>query len=222
MTMKVNPQLRTLVAAMTLAATCAAPGFAQAPAAKDKVQTREELRACLKLKDSIAADTADLSKRQAAHEAERAEVRKLSEPVKAARPDVDASLEAVKAADTPLREHNALIEKWNAEVAEVDASKMKSAERRKAALIKERAALDETFKKLLAERDTRVKAYDAAVARYNTALQAAEGRLKAFNDRNNALEDEADALRNKKLDYDETCARRRFREEDEKAIRSGK
>lgn len=193
-----------------------------APKGKDKVQTREELRACMKLKDQIAAFAVDLDKRKAAHEAGRAEVRGQTDQIKAFKVEVDQALEAYKAANAELAEQVKLIDRWNEEVKEVDASTMKSAERRKAALKKERVGLDARNTELVKARDEKLKAYEDSVARYNGRVAEGQAKVDAWNAAGSALTEEGNKLTDLRLDYGENCANRRFREEDEEAIRKGR
>lgn len=193
-----------------------------APKGKDKVQTREELRACMKLKDQVAAKAADLDKRKAAHEAGRAEVRGQTDQIKAFKGEVDLAMEAYKAANAELAAHVKLIDRWNDEVREVDASTMKSAERRKAALKKERVSLDARNTELVQQRDEKVKAYEETVARYNARVAEGQAKVDAWNATGTALSEEGDKLTDLRLDYAENCANRRFKEEDEEAIRKGR
>lgn len=216
-------KIRVPISGLMITLLASSMAFAQVPKAKtaDKVQTREELRACLKLKDTLATSTADWQKRKDAHEATRGEIRALTEKLKADKAEVDTAMEAFKLADAELAEHTKLIDRWNEEVKEVDASKMKSAERRKAALQKERVGLEAKNKELEAARAEKVKTYDAAVASYNAKVAESQATVKAWNDKNEALEKEGDKLTDLRLDYGDKCANRRFREEDEEAIRKG-
>lgn len=190
--------------------------------ASNKVHTREELRACLALKDRIAASSDDLQRRNSQHEARRTTVRSLNDGLSAAKPDVDVAMDAYRSADAAVREHAKLIDKWNEEVQEVDASKMKSAERRKAALKKERVELEAKNRELTGIRDEMGRAYDAAVARYNTLVKDAEGQIKTWNEANEALVRESESLADQRVLYAEKCAGNRYNQKDEEAVRQGR
>lgn len=217
-------RMSALSAAVALA-FCVLPAAQAQTAPKkpaDKVQTRDELRACMKLKDTIASSTEDWQKRKTAHEATRGDIRGLTDAIKADKAEVDAAMATFKTADAELAEHTKSIDAWNEQVKEVDASKMKSAERKKAQLMRERTELEAKNKTLEDARSEKAKAYDAAVARYNAKVSGSQAQVKAWNDKTEALEKEGDKLTDLRLDYSETCANRRFREEDEEAIRKGR
>lgn len=216
-------QLRTQTSlvAIALAMLCGPSMATTAAKGKDRVQTREELRVCLALKDSNASTRTDLNRRQSEHEAKRASLRTSGDGLTELKASVDAAAAAYKLTDEAIKAHSSLISKWNEEMTELSSSTMKSAERRKEALRKDKVELDSRNQALMAERNEKVKAYDKLVAQYNDRVKAAQQVVADWNDRTASLQDEANALRDKELDYAETCANRRFREEDEQAIRKG-
>jgi chromosome segregation ATPase len=103
----------------------------------------------------------------------------------------------------------------------------------KADLAKERETLDQQVKTVAAERDTVDKADEAAVKAYNDKVNAMiathntrkaeiDAKVDGWNAKNRALGERAQAQEQSLKNYNDTCAARRFREEDEKAIRAGK
>ena len=103
----------------------------------------------------------------------------------------------------------------------------------KAEIAKDRDALDQQLKAVAAERDTVDKADEAAVkayndkanafiATYNTRKAEQDAKVDAWNAKNRAHTDRAAGYEQELKGYNDTCASRRFREDDEKAIRAGK
>jgi predicted RNase H-like nuclease (RuvC/YqgF family) len=109
----------------------------------------------------------------------------------------------------------------------------KTLDTEKADLAKEREALDEQVKAVAAERETvdkadeaAVKAYNdkanAMIATYNTRKPEIDAKVDGWNAKNRALVERAQAQDQSSKSYNESCVTRRFREDDEKAIRAGK
>jgi hypothetical protein len=103
----------------------------------------------------------------------------------------------------------------------------------KADIAKERDSLDQQVKAVAAERDTVDKADEAAVKAYNDKANAMiatydtkkgelDAKVDAWNARNRAHNERAMTYEQELKSYNDTCATRRFREDDEKAIRAGK
>ena len=80
---------------------------------------------------------------------------------------------------------------------------------------KERAALE-------AERERVSAANRQAVDDYNARVATLDARAKSWNERNAQLSDRASKLEDARLDWVTNCADRRYREEDEIAIKAGK
>ncbi len=109
----------------------------------------------------------------------------------------------------------------------------KTLDAEKAELAKEREVLDQQVKAVAAERDAVDKADEAAVKAYNEKASAMittfntrkpeiDAKVDDWNARNRAHNERALAHEQAMKDYNDACATRRFREDDEKAIRAGK
>jgi len=204
-----------------------APGAtkaAVAPKAGDKLMSKEELRACMKLKSDIDSRRADITKRS---EALKEEKLTLSQPTPAfaeARARVDAQLERVKQADNAVKEQAQRVQEWNDRMAEFEANKkeMRNADRRANVLKQERVELQADAKKLNDARAEQVAVYEGLVKAANDLRGSQGNRAEDWNKRNDALADEEDAIIDMRANYAADCANRRFREDDEAAIKAGK
>jgi len=220
--MKINSWM--LWAAVS-AVSCAASAQTAQKAEKvesSKIMTRDELRACTKAKTAIADLAASMATRKTELDAEKAQLAPARAELSRLQPQLDEAAAAFKAVDADVREHNKLIDAWNVDMEEAAASQMKSAERRRAQLKKDRVALDQKATALADARDKLGKKYNDEVARFNAVAQSIEARAKAWNQKNEELAKDGDRHFDMRSEYGLECASRRFREEDEAAIKAGK
>jgi hypothetical protein len=73
-----------------------------------------------------------------------------------------------------------------------------------------------------AEKTTLTGGVQVAVADFNTKASALDARVTDWNGRNAKLNDTGAELEAERKDWVKACADRRYREDDEKAIRAGK
>lgn len=205
------------------AAKAAKPAAAKAKGGKDKIQTKEELRACMMLKESNIARTADLEKRNEVNRQQKADIMKAPESVAAAaKADVEAKLAIVKEADALVKENAKAISDWNERMAEFEknSKEMRNADRRRQVLKEERYALKAKDDKLVADRAVKITAYEAAVAAANDGIAARAKAAEDWNKSNDALADEEDRLAEARDKWMAECANRRFLDDDEKEIKA--
>ena len=96
---------------------------------------------------------------------------------------------------------------------------MKSAERRKKELLTERNEIAAKEKSLIAQRDAEYKLYEAAVSRFNERGKSVDVLIATWNQKNKSLASESDRVTDMREEYAADCANRRFREEDELALK---
>ena len=77
-------------------------------------------------------------------------------------------------------------------------------------------------KDAVAQRDKAFAVYEAAVAKFNARGKELEASITEWNARNQQLVTEAEKVSDLREDYAADCSNRRFREEDEIAIKQGK
>lgn len=191
---------------------------------KDKLMTLDELRTCMKLRESNIASAYDIEKRNEQNHNEKQALLNASDGSKESRAEVDALLEAVKQADTLVREHGKAIEDWNERSVEFEkkAKDMRNERQRRQRLKDERIELKEVDEKLIADRTAKVALYERAVDEVNKKINQRSKLNEAWNKRNEQLADDQDKLVESRNKWTVECSRRRFLEEDEKAIKAGK
>ncbi|QNA99079.1 hypothetical protein [Massilia sp. Se16.2.3] len=186
--------------------------------------TKDELRACMSLKDRNDRNRVETERRRAALDKERAELANAPDSGAALHAAVADKLAAAKEVDATYAVHAKAIQDWNARMAEFQAnsSTMRNPERTHEALVKEQLALKATEERLQGERKTKIAAYEAAVKEANDKAAQGGDRNSDWNKRNEQLAAAEQALLDARRKWASECGDRRFREEDETAIKAGK
>ncbi|UUZ50325.1 hypothetical protein LP420_10625 [Massilia sp. B-10] len=175
------------------------------------------------LKESNIARTADLEKRNEENRKQKADIMKAPETVAAsAKADVEAKLAIVKEADALVKENSKAISDWNERMAdfEKNSKEMRNADHGCQVLKDERYALKAKDDKLVADRATKITAYEAAVTAANEGIVARAKAAEEWNKSNDALADEEDRLAEARDKWMADCANRRFLDDDEKEIKA--
>lgn len=224
-----KPSLRT-VAALVALLIATGPVLAQGSAPKavatktesSRLMTREELRACMSRQDDIKAKSAALDQSKTSMAQEKQGLTSANDELKALRDEAGKQSDLFKQTDAAVREHALLVAQWNVDMKEAEDSPMRSAERRKKELQSERAGLATRNNALLAQRGELFKHYSAAVERFNVRGKTMEASSQDWNQRYASLAAAADKVLEMHDNYSADCGSRRFRVEDETAIKLGK
>jgi len=233
-----NPPPKPANKAPAKPAAAAAPAAAPAPAktlslgggtggsGSSAILSREELRACLKDEETIR-------ERLASHDAARALLDQEKQPLTNDQQSLRAESSALsdinkRRADefsVKLNAHNARVSKLTERLEAHNADGKGGGptyERNRAALDKEREDIIKERAALETERTSIANSSDEAVRSFNVKATALEARVATWNERNakwNQLTATIDAERKA---WVANCADRRFREDDEAAIKRGK
>lgn len=222
----------TLAAA--LCAACILPAAAQAPGATPgktgtlgdtkssnaKVLTREELRSCMKRQDAVRQSRVDMESQGSALETERVQVEGSAAALEAERATIETQRTAIAALSTRFAEHKARVEDWNARMAQ--AQERRTTDRAMREMDLERQALEKSAAALETERAALLPAHEEAVKAYNAHVEQRAQRIADWNTRNAQQADAERKAENARLDWMEDCSGRRYREDDEAAIKAGK
>lgn len=188
-----------------------------------KVMTKEELRACMKQQDELAKERTDVEVRREALNKER--------------DAIQAENEALKTEQAAFKEKNTKIKDFNdrmaAFAARVDEYKKNaeelaeepagpSANRKRRELEKELAAIKKQEAANKVEGDAIKASMEGDASALNARVDAQGKRAADWNTRSKSLDDEASAYEDRRIDWKLNCGDRRYREDDEKAIRAGK
>jgi chromosome segregation ATPase len=234
--MHLLPRLRGLAA--TLLVLAAATAVAQTPAAKPgaegkpltmgntgtgKLLTREELRSCFKRRDDLSARLADLEAQRKALDTERDAITQERTALAAERDGVKQKTDAVAALEPRLVAFKQKVDDWQARVTAFnDAGRVGvMADRQRAELQREQAALNATQKELEAERVSVTAAAQESINAFNTKAGAVEARASDWNARNGKLNEATQTASDDRQSWVTECANRRYREDDETAIKRG-
>lgn len=210
--------------AATTAPALAKPNALGAGNSKDPLLTRDELRVCLKDEENVRLALADVDGARVLLDKDRVVLDTDRETLKAERAPIDKM--QAQAVDFGVRskaftERAADFQRRANEFKE-SGLRGEKADTAREALVQEQTRLETERLALEAER-VRLKTESAEViGAYNTKAQALEGRVTEWNGRNGALNARVKTLETQRQTWIDTCADRRFREDDEKAIRSGK
>lgn len=190
----------------------------------DIILSKEELRACMALKASNDKGGLEMERRRVELDKERDELANAPDSGDAARAAVAEKLNAVKEADAALDAHAKAVEDWNERMADFEkrSKDMRNADRRRQVLKQEQFALKANEEKLMAERKEKVAVYEAAVKDANDKIAQGGKRNADWNARNEQLADAEQDLLDARHKWASECGDRRFREEDEIAIKAGK
>jgi chromosome segregation ATPase len=203
-----NPlQLRAAWTCAALTTLCAASGaMAQAAAKPDRIMTRDELRACMVLKQQADSATSQVRERQQAFVADR-------DALKADKTQLSRNSEELATRGKDLGvERDAIVGATSALSAKAQAAK---SDEDKADVAQQRAQLADRasrFDKDVVQFNSEQKALLERVSALNTRTEAINERAKTVNDGTDEAAELSSNWRNR-------CGNRRYREEDEAELR---
>jgi uncharacterized protein (DUF3084 family) len=212
------------------AATAAAPaasagrGFG---AARGPMLTRDELRVCFKQEDELKKRLSTQAEGRAPLEAEKNAIAEEQTAVRAERAkfegtEIRGALNAfndrTKAFTERLARLEARVKAFNEGGRTATAAERDAIAAERGELEREREALEAERKRLMAAQTELQQAAQA----HNERARALDARVVEWNRRNNAFNDTSAALDTDRSAWVAACGNRRYREEDEIAIRSGK
>lgn len=190
--------------------------------ASGKLMTRDELRQCLARIDQINADSKGLEERRAALDVERSELLKQGDALKIEREEVDRRLAIVREWEARVRAHSQEVEAFNLKAASLKDASRSQQEALQKELNTEAERLKGVRAALVADENTVVPAYKAAVTAFNAKAEARDAKAGDWNARNSQLNETALKQDDLRLAWLTDCANRPYREEDEIAVKQGK
>ncbi|MFZ4539848.1 hypothetical protein [Propionivibrio sp.] len=191
-------------------------------AASKSMMTRDELRRCMKLPDTIKAMAAAVEQSKGVLDQDRLKIDPAKAELATLRTEVEAQKAVVQKSDGAVRELSKEIDQWNTELEDLEKNDSKTAQRRLKEIKGQQSGLMARNKDAVSQRDKAFGAYEAAVAKFNARGKELETSINEWNARNQRLVEEAEKVTELRDDYAADCSNRRFREEDEIAIKQGK
>lgn len=237
--LRLSPLARGLAAAALFAAGAASAQQAQKPAAggaaaktlggqaapsSGAMLDRNELRECIKRQDALEARKVEVKKQSDALLAERGALQKESEALNAERTALESGSPKTREFNDKMKVYADAAQAWNARVKEFNekGGKGREAEAQRNKLNEEKAELDKTAAALEAERATLVEGVTSDAGNLNDRVAAINAKTVDWNARNAQQRKVEEEFENDRGFWVTECGGRRYREEDEKAIRAGR
>ena len=225
-----KPAVKTEPAAadktLSLGGPAGAAGPAEAASAPRRgLLTRDELRACFSDEANIRARLAKLEADRAPLETEKQAIATEQAAFREERIALDARQRtATEGLNAKFKTFVAKVEASNNRVLAANEARRtgSAAEREREALNAERSALEKEREGLEAEKVTTVAQLQEVVNAYNAKAVTVDKRVQDWNQRNAKLNDASGAAEAERKDWVVNCSNRRYREEDELAIKAGK
>ncbi len=191
---------------------------------KAPILSKSELKACLAQQAKLKQTAADLDQRVQAVNAEGDDMAKRRDALKVETDAFQKQNDAIKDFNARQTAFAERAKQWNADKKAFDEQEMSGSERKsKARDLQTR--LDELHKDEAAL-NTEGQALSASTQNGGATLQshqvAFNDALDAWKTKQSALEKERDAYELDREEWQQTCGNRRFREDDETALKAGK
>ena len=189
------------------------------------ILTRDELRACLKQELTMRTRLSEHAASRVPLDQEKLALTADQQALRTDRAGIDELKMQSEALAGKLKVFSLRVTTWNEQVEEFNRSSRASdpnRERRQAALNTERELIAKERTELEAERMSLLASNEIQVKAFNVKAQALDARVGAWNERNAAWNDAGPKLETEREQWVSACSNRRYREEDEIAIRAGK
>jgi chromosome segregation ATPase len=188
------------------------------------ILTREELRACLSQEATIRTKLSEHEASRATLDQARDGLRTDREALSADRAKMDELRTRVADLKTRIEAHGAKVAKWN-EASQEFAKRPpndRGIERDRKVLNAEREELQKAQAEIDAMRQALTADNERIVAEYNAKAQRIEAAVNDWNERNKAWNETGLQLEDERQGWVRACADRRYREDDEIAIKAGR
>ena len=187
------------------------------------VLTRDELRACFKNEESIRTRLATQTAARGPLDTEKQSIAADQQALRAERAPVEDIKKRSEEFAAKVKQFGVRVQDWTARVEAHNAAKPSAVgyEKEGDDLNRERAAIAKERTDYEAERAALAAESAKLVTAYNAKAREVDARVQAWNKRNAEWNETSAALEAERQDWVVTCAGRRYREDDEEAIRRG-
>lgn len=188
------------------------------------VLTRDELRACLKQEETIRVRLSEHEAARAPIDQQRPALTAQQDALRAERAQVDAASAKVTTFRAKMEAHAARVAAWNRDVEAFNARPPQGplGERERLRINAEREGLQKAQTDLEAERVAMTADNEKVVSNFNAKAKEAEAAVAQWNERNKAWNETGLRLEEERKGWVAACADRRYREDDEFAIKAGR
>ncbi|MDQ2779518.1 MAG: hypothetical protein M3Y32_08175 [Pseudomonadota bacterium] len=227
-------KLKTLMSAAAVLCTALmyVPAVAQTAAKGSRVVgsgagpilSREELRACFSQESSVKQRLAEHDSQRGAIETEKAAIEADKQSLQADRAPVDAAKAKVDDLSNRMKAFATKVQALNKDVADFgDGGAVgRQADAKRNQLNAERDTLQQERNQLEAEKTQLTADSAEAVKTFNAKAGGLQPRVTAWNQRNADWNSSGTALETDRQSWIDSCQARRYREDDEIAIKKGK
>jgi hypothetical protein len=188
------------------------------------ILSREELRACLKQEQDIRGRLEAAEAGRGPLDKEKEALTADQQALKAERAPIDALKIRAETFAARLKDFSNRVADWTKRVEAHNADKTggRNYDRNQELLNKERDGFTAERAELETERVNLSMQNQELVKAYNAKAQAVDARVAAWNQRNAAWNETRTGLERERQGWVASCADRRYREDDEIAIKAGK
>ena len=189
------------------------------------ILTRDELRVCLKEEERLRLRLGDLDAGRGPLDREKEALSTEQAALRADRAPLDDLKKRTDDLSSRLRDYAARVDGWNKAVADFNVSPRatsSTAERQRGEFNRQRDELAKQLVELEAERLRHAADSEGMVRVYNDRVAAMDTRVVDWNQRNNQANEASKSLELERQGWLDSCGNRRYREEDEVAVRAGK
>ena len=189
-----------------------------------KLLTRDELRACLKQRDTLTGQLNELAGARTALNQERDALNAEQAALKTERENLAGMKTAVEELNAKTKVFQEEVDGWNKRVAALAESKghASSLEKQRADVNEQGEGLRKRQAELTSERNAVLARGEEQVKTFNARAAAVDGKVADWNERNRKLNERGDTLQTERETWAADCGDKRYREDDEKAVLSGK
>lgn len=194
--------------------------------AKAPIMTRDELRACMQEQDAFKKRADDMKAQRATLDQERTERQAENESIKQERDALQAKIKAASDDfNVKAKAHQDAVAAFNEKMKDANDAVERgdpSAERKRDRIAREGKALNDESEALNAEVAKLKGSFQGDQDALNAKVTAFQTKVDDWNTRNKKLEADSIAYDDDLSHWKRTCGNRRYREDDETAIRKGK
>jgi exonuclease VII large subunit len=186
--------------------------------------TRDELRACFQREETVRTRIAAVEAARQPLDREKAEIVSEQEALRAARAPIDERRRLADELGARMKAYGERVADWNARVKAFNETDRRGvqADRMRAQLNKEREDLDKERQALDAEKAQLSSGSEEMIRAFNARAAALDARIATWNERNGKWNEDSALAEAERKDWINSCANRRYREEDELAIKRGR
>ncbi len=188
------------------------------------ILTRDELRQCLAQTATLREEFADADKQRAVLDKEKQGLAADQKALLEARAPIDAMKQKVSDLNARMTAYGEKVKAWNARVADFNDNRPSGSRGDKIGdqLKQDQEALQAEQKQLEAEKAALASTGKPDLEAYNAKATALQAKVADWNQRNDQFSAKAKDLEDQRSAWTDNCSNRRYREDDETAIKKGK